>query len=61
MGLEFHKDLIAHFERMKQLETISADDMRYVLLTDSVEEAQAHILEFAETRMHADAAAQRPM
>jgi len=61
MGLEFHKDLIAHFERMKQLETISPDDLKYILLTDSVEEAQAHILEFAETRMHRDAASREPI
>ncbi|RZJ34596.1 MAG: TIGR00730 family Rossman fold protein [Flavobacterium sp.] len=42
-GLDFHKDLISHFERMKALETISKDDLKYVLFTDNIDEARFHI------------------
>ncbi|MBS1742785.1 MAG: TIGR00730 family Rossman fold protein [Bacteroidetes bacterium] len=39
----FHKDIIEHIERMKERETISPEDMKLCLFTDSVEEAVEHI------------------
>lgn len=40
---DFHKDLMDHIELMKKKETISATDTDLFLVTDSVDEAIAHI------------------
>jgi uncharacterized protein (TIGR00730 family) len=40
---QFHRQLLEHIEVMKQEGTISASDLRYTLITDSIEEAVAHI------------------
>ncbi len=40
---QFHKDIIEHIEKMKERQTISQEDMRLCLFTDSVEEAMEHI------------------
>jgi uncharacterized protein (TIGR00730 family) len=40
---EFHKQLLEHIELMKERGTISADDLRHTLITDSIEEAVEHI------------------
>ncbi len=40
---EFHKSLMAHIELMKATGTISADDSKYFLVTDSVDEAVDYI------------------
>lgn len=40
---EFHKNLLAHIEVLKTKGTIAADDSKYFLVTDSVEEAVAYI------------------
>ena len=40
---EFHQQLLEHIELMKERGTISADDLRFTLITDSIEEAVAHI------------------
>jgi uncharacterized protein (TIGR00730 family) len=40
---EFHKDMLEHIEAMKTKGTISAEDDRLFLVTDSVEEATAFI------------------
>lgn len=42
-GREYHKDLLEHIDRMLERGTISADDMRLFLVTDSIEEAADHI------------------
>jgi uncharacterized protein (TIGR00730 family) len=42
-GKEYHKDLIEHIEKMKKVNTISEDDLKLFLITDSIEEAVAHI------------------
>ncbi len=42
---EFHKDLIAHNERMMKEGTISANDQSLYLVTDSIEEAITYIKE----------------
>ncbi|PSJ75875.1 TIGR00730 family Rossman fold protein [Sphingobacteriales bacterium UPWRP_1] len=42
-GREYHKDLLEHIDRMLERGTISADDMRLFLVTDSIEEAVNHI------------------
>lgn len=39
----FHKDIIEHIEKMKDKATISPEDMKLCLFTDSVEEAVKHI------------------
>ena len=36
---EYHKDIIAHIERMKEVGTISPDDLNLCLFTNSTEEA----------------------
>ena len=45
LDLEFHKDLIAHIEKMKIKGTISPTDMELCLFTDSVDNALNHIRE----------------
>ncbi len=40
---DFHKDLVAHIEKMKENATISPDDVDLFLVTDSVDEAVAYI------------------
>lgn len=40
---DFHKDIIEHIEMMKEKGTISAEDLKYCLFTDSVEEAVNHL------------------
>ena len=42
-GKEYHKDLIEHIEKMKKSNTISEDDLKLFLITDSIEEAVGHI------------------
>ncbi|MEO6491186.1 MAG: TIGR00730 family Rossman fold protein [Ferruginibacter sp.] len=39
----YHKDIIEHVERMKERGTISADDLKLCLFTNSIEEAVNHI------------------
>ena len=39
----FHEDIIEHIEKMKDKATISPEDMRLCLFTDSIEEAVKHI------------------
>ncbi|MBI3717171.1 MAG: TIGR00730 family Rossman fold protein [Sphingobacteriales bacterium] len=36
---DYHKDLLEHIERMKERKTISEDDMKLFLVTDSIDEA----------------------
>lgn len=36
---DYHKDLLEHIERMKERKTISEEDMKLFLITDSIEEA----------------------
>jgi len=45
MDREFHKNLLAHIETMKANETISPDDYKLFLITDSIEDAIAYIKE----------------
>ncbi len=42
---EYHKEILAHIEKMKQVGTISANDTNLYLVTDSVEEAVEYIKE----------------
>lgn len=44
-GKEYHKDLIAHMERMQANSTIGANDINLCLVTDSIEEATKLIIE----------------
>ena len=46
MGLDYHRDLIDHFNRMKGVETISDSDLDLVLFTDSIAEAIEHIRKY---------------
>ena len=39
----FHKELIEHIEKMKQIKTISDEDLQLFLVTDSIEEGVRHI------------------
>lgn len=47
---EFHQPLLAHVEKMKAEKTISDKDLELILVTDSVEEAAAHIRDKAITQ-----------
>ena len=38
-GREFHQELVAHIEKMRQLKTISENDLQLFLVTDSIDEA----------------------
>jgi uncharacterized protein (TIGR00730 family) len=38
-GREFHQELVAHIEKMRQLKTISETDLQLFLVTDSIDEA----------------------
>lgn len=49
MGIDYHKDLIEHIHHMARTETISPDDLKLILYTDSVEEAANHIKNYALT------------
>src|SRR3569833_394281 len=44
-GKEYHKDLIAHMERMQANSTIGANDFNLCMVTDSIEEATQLIIE----------------
>jgi len=48
MGVGFHKEIIAHVQRMMDEKTISPEDMDLLLFTDSVDEVLAHIRKHAE-------------
>lgn len=41
----FHKELLEHIEKMKQVKTIADEDLQLFLVTDSIEEAVQHIKE----------------
>ncbi|MEP7164513.1 MAG: TIGR00730 family Rossman fold protein [Ferruginibacter sp.] len=41
----YHKDLIEHIERMKERGTVSAEDLKLCLFTDSIDDAVKHIRE----------------
>jgi len=45
MDREFHKNLLSHIETMKANETISPDDYKLFLITDSIEDAIQYIKE----------------
>ena len=44
---QFHKDLIEHIEVMKNRGTISPEDLKLCLFTDSVEDAVKHLQEYS--------------
>lgn len=44
----FHKELVEHIEKMKQVKTISEEDLQLFLVTDSIEEGVQHIRECIE-------------
>lgn len=48
MGVGFHREIIAHVDRMMEEQTISPEDMDLLLFTDSVEDVVAHIRKYAE-------------
>lgn len=47
---DYHKDLIDHIEWMKRMNTISEDDVRLILITDSMDEVVDFIKEKSITR-----------
>lgn len=47
MGVDFHKNLIAHILKMAQEQTINQEDLQLILFTDSVDEAVDHIQKFS--------------
>ncbi|QQS27989.1 MAG: TIGR00730 family Rossman fold protein [Sphingobacteriales bacterium] len=49
-GREFHKDLLEHIDMMHKRGTISPEDLKLVLVTDSIEEAVQHIKDNTITR-----------
>lgn len=48
MGVDFHKEIIAHIQLMMEAGTISPEDMDLILFTDSPEDAVEHIRQHAE-------------
>ncbi len=46
MGLDYHKDLIAHLHKMVVSKTINEEDLKLLLCTDSVDEVVAHLQKF---------------
>ena len=48
-GKEFFKELWDYLEFMAKHETISRDDLKLVLLTDSISEAMDHIQTYIQT------------
>lgn len=48
----FHKELLEHIEQMKVKGTVSGDDSKYYLVTDSVDEAVAYIQENSIKKFH---------
>lgn len=46
MGIEYHKNIIAHIELMIEQKTISAEDEKLLLITDDPQEATDHIVKF---------------
>ena len=40
---DFHEELVEHIEKMKQVKTISEEDLQLFLVTDSIEEGIGHI------------------
>ena len=53
---EFHKDIIAHIDKMKLAGTISPEDLNLCLFTDSIEEAIKHLKEHAISKFGLKAA-----
>jgi uncharacterized protein (TIGR00730 family) len=47
MGIDYHKSLIEHLNKMVINQTISKDDLTLILFTDSIEEAVDHIEKYA--------------
>lgn len=47
---DYHRELLEHIERMKQLRTISEEDLKLILVTDSVQEAIEFIKDQSITR-----------
>lgn len=43
----YHRDIIEHIEKMKHRGTISVEDLKLCLFTDSIEEAVKHIQEYS--------------
>jgi uncharacterized protein (TIGR00730 family) len=57
---EFHKDIIEHIEQMKGEGTISSEDLKLCLFTDSIEEAVLHIQHNAIAKFGLKAKKRRP-
>ena len=55
----FHKDIIGHIEKMKMEGTISPEDLKLCLFTDSVDEAVKHIQDNAINKFGLKAAKQK--
>jgi predicted Rossmann-fold nucleotide-binding protein len=47
MGVDYHKALNEHFQRLIKEKTIDPADVQLFLITDSVEEAVDHIRKYA--------------
>jgi predicted Rossmann-fold nucleotide-binding protein len=49
-GVDFYKDLISQFDKMKAVEAISEEELKYVLFTDSIDEAKSHIEKYVSRK-----------
>lgn len=49
IGTEYYRQLWTYIEFMVEQKTISASDLKYVLLTDDLDEAMAHIQNYVRT------------
>lgn len=56
----YHHDIIEHIEKMKENGTISAEDMKLCLFTDSIPDAVKHIQDNAITKFGLKPAEKRP-
>lgn len=60
MGKEFHKEIIAHVQLMKERGTISPEDDQLFVVTDSIEEAIQVLKEKSIGRFNLRPEKQRP-
>lgn len=49
IGVEYYKQLWDYIHYMGRLKTISEEDLKYILLTDDLDEAMAHIRKYVES------------
>ena len=52
LGKEFWQPIMPMFNQMLEEKMVNIEDLRYLLFTDSVEEAVAHLNKYAKVKYH---------